>query len=80
MGGFVARVVAPLVKKPKPVAPQVQKAAVRAAPRGPTVAEVDDFQSVKLATNRRGRRALILKSKTGVDENVTLGTKSLLGN
>ena len=79
MGGFVARVVAPLVKKPRPVAPQVQKAAVRAAPRGPTVAEVDDFQSVKLATNRRGRRATLLTSSKGVDENITLGKKTLLG-
>ena len=79
MGGFIARVAAPLVKKPKPVAPQVQKAAVRAAPRGPTVAEVDDFQSVKLATNRRGRRALILTSTKGVDEDITLGKKTLLG-
>ena len=77
MGGFIARVAAPLIKKP--VAPQVQKAAVKAAPRGPTVAEVDDFQSVKLATNRRGRRALILTSTKGVDENITLGTKTLLG-
>ena len=79
MGGFIARVAAPIIAKPKPVAPQVQKAAVRAAPRGPTVAEVDDFQSVKLATNRRGRRALILTSTKGVDENITLGTKTLLG-
>ena len=79
MGGFVARVVAPLVKKPRPVAPQIQQAAVRAAPKGPTVAEVDDFSKRKLATNRRGRRALILTSTKGVDENITLGTKTLLG-
>ena len=77
MGGFVARVVAPLVKKP--VAPQIQQAAVRAAPKGPTVAEVDDFSKRKLATNRRGRRALILTSSKGVDENITLGKKTLLG-
>ena len=79
MGGFVARVVAPLVKKPRPVAPQIQQAAVRAAPKGPTVAEVDDFSKRKLATNRRGRRALILTSSKGVDENITLGKKTLLG-
>jgi hypothetical protein len=79
MGGFIARVAAPIIAKPKPVAPQVQKAAVRAAPRGPTVAEVDDFSKIKLATNRRGRRALILTSTKGVDENITLGTKTLLG-
>ena len=79
MGGFVARVVAPLVKKPRPVTPQIQQAAVRAAPKGPTVAEVDDFSKRKLATNRRGRRALILTSTKGVDENITLGKKTLLG-
>ena len=79
MGGFVARVVAPIVKQPRPVAPQIQKAAVRAAPKGPTVAEVDDFSKRKLATNRRGRRALILTSTKGVDENITLGKKTLLG-
>ena len=77
MGGFVAKVVAPLVKKP--VAPQVQQAAVKAAPKGPTVAEVDDFSKRKLATDRRGRRATILTSTKGVDEDITLGKKTLLG-
>jgi len=79
MGGFVAKVAAPIVRKPRPVAPQVQQAAVRVAPKGPTVAEVDDFSKRKLATNRRGRRALILTSSKGVDENITLGKKTLLG-
>ena len=79
MGGFVARVVAPLVKKPRPVAPQVQKAAVRAAPKGPTVADVDDYTIRKLASDRRGRRATILTSTKGVDEDITLGKKTLLG-
>ena len=79
MGGFVARVVAPIVKQPRPVAPQVQKAAVKAAPKGPTVAEVDDFTKRKLASDRRGRRATILTSSKGVDEDITLGKKTLLG-
>ena len=79
MGGFIAKVAAPLIAKPKAVAPQVQKAAVRAAPRGPTVAEVDDFTKRKLATDRRGRRATILTSTKGVDEDITLGKKTLLG-
>ena len=79
MGGFGAKVAAPIVRKPRPVAPQVQQAAVRVAPKGPTVAEVDDFSKRKLATNRRGRRALILTSSKGVDENITLGKKTLLG-
>ena len=78
MGGFIARVVSPVIAKP--VASQmVQKAAVKAAPKGPTVAEVDDFSKRKLATDRRGRRATILTSTKGVDEDITLGKKTLLG-
>ena len=77
MGGFVAKIAAPLVKKP--VAPQVQRTAVKAAPKGPTVAEVDDFSKRKLASDRRGRRATILTSTKGVDEDITLGKKTLLG-
>ena len=80
MGGFVSRVVAPVYKpKPKPVAPQIQQAAVQAAPKGQTAVEVDDFQARKLATNRRGRRATILTSSKGVDEDLALASKSLLG-
>ena len=75
MGGFVAKIISP----PKPVAPQVQKAAVKVAPKGPTVAEVDDFSKRKLASDRRGRRATILTSSKGVDEDITLGKKTLLG-
>ena len=33
----------------------------------------------KLATDRRGRRATILTSTKGVDEDITLGRKTLLG-
>ena len=78
MGGFVAKVIAPK-PKPKPVyvAPPVQKEAVQAAPKGPTAAEL--VQSKKVGVNRRGRRATMLTSYKGVDEDVTLGTKTLLG-
>ena len=79
MGGFVAKVISPVIKAPTPVAPQVQKAAVEKAPKGPTVAEVDDLTKKRLATNRRGRRATILTSTKGVDEDITLGSKTLLG-
>ena len=77
MGGFVARVIAPK-PRPKPVyvAP-VQQAAVQAAPKGPTRAEID--QSKRIGVARRGRRATILTSYKGVDEDLTLGTKTLLG-
>ena len=73
MGGFSpAKIFKP---KPRPVAPRVQKEAVQAAPTGPTVAEMDQGQ----IRRGRGRRATILTSTKGVDEDVTLGRKSLLG-
>ena len=73
MGGFSpAKIFKP---KPRPVAPRVQKAAVQAAPTGPTVAEMDQGQ----IRRGRGRRATILTSSQGYDEEVTLGRKSLLG-
>ena len=73
MGGFSpARIFKP---KPRPVAPAVQRAAVKAAPSGPTVAEMDQGK----IRRGRGRRATILTSSKGVDEDLTLGYKTLLG-
>ena len=73
MGGFSpARIFKP---KPRPVAPAVQRAAVKAAPAGPTIAEMDQGQ----IRRGRGRRATILTSSKGVDEDLTLGYKTLLG-
>jgi len=73
MGGFSpAKIFRP---KPRPVAPRVQKEAVQAAPTGPTVAEMDQGQ----IRRGRGRRATILTSAQGYDEELTLGRKSLLG-
>ena len=73
MGGFSpAKIFKP---KPKPVAPRVQKEAVKAAPTGPTVAEMDQGQ----IRRGRGRRATILTSSQGYDEELTLGRKTLLG-
>ena len=71
MGGFSPA----KIFKPKPVAPRVQKEAVKAAPTGPTVAEMDQGQ----IRRGRGRRATILTSSQGYDEEATLGRKSLLG-
>ena len=71
MGGFVAKVF-----KPKPII-QAQKAAVKAAPAGPTLVELE--QDKRRITGRRGRRATILTSTQGVDEDITLGKKELLG-
>ena len=73
MGGFSpAKIFKP---KPRPVAPVVQKEAVKAAPTGPTVAEMDQGK----IRRGRGRRATILTSSQGYDEEATLGRKSLLG-
>ena len=78
MGGFtpapIRKFIAP---KPAPVAPQVQREAVKVAPKGPTRAEVTQDQ--RRGIKRRGRRATILTSTTGVDEDLTLGQKTLLG-
>ena len=73
MGGFSpAKIFRP---KPRPVAPRVQKEAGKAAPTGPTVAEMDQGQ----IRRGRGRRATILTSSQGYDQELTLGRKSLLG-
>ena len=58
------------------VAPTVQKAAVKAAPAGPTIAEMPQDRRM---VGRRGRRATILTSSQGIDEDLTLGYKTLLG-
>ena len=73
MGGFSP---ARIFKPKKPVAPAVQKAAVQAAPAGPTVPEM---RQDGRAVGRRGRRATILTSSQGIDEDLTLGYKTLLG-
>jgi len=75
MGGFSPRQI--FKPKPRPVAPQIQREAVRAAPVGPTRAEMD--QDRRTAARRSGRRATILTSSTGVDQDLTLGYKTLLG-
>jgi len=74
MGGFVQRITAP---KPPRQAQQIQKEAVKAAPSGPTAAEI--AQDQRRGIKRRGRRATMLTSSQGVDEELTLGTKTLLG-
>ena len=76
MGGFARRVVRTVSKpksKPKPVQ-TIQKAAVKEAPAGPTIAELAQkrISSIK----RRGRKSTNL----GVsDEDLTLAFRTLLG-
>ena len=78
MGGFtpapIRRIIAP---KPKP-APRVQQEAVAVAPKGPTVAELPQDKR-RSQVGRRGRKATILTSSTGVSDELTLGYKTLLG-
>jgi len=69
MGGFVRKI----VKKPKP-AQTIQKAAVKAAPAGPTSAEL--AQTRMSSIKRRGRKSTNL----GVtDDDLTLSFRTLLG-
>jgi len=78
MGGFTPAPIRKFIKpKPAPVAPRVQRDAVAVAPKGPTRAEV--AQDQRRGIKRRGRRATILTSTIGVDEDLTLGQKTLLG-
>ena len=59
--------------QPKPPKPQIQKAAVKAAPKGPTTLEV------AADNKRRGRKATMLTSSKGIQEDYTLSKKTLLG-
>ena len=75
MGGFVRSFFKP--KKQKPVAQGLQQAAVKEAPAGPTVAELEqDEKDRLLKIKRKGRRATKLSS---TDDELTLSKKTLLG-
>ena len=60
--------------KPKP-APAPQPAPMMTAPKGPTKAETPQYDQSK----RRGRRATILTSTSGVSQDLELAKKTLLG-
>ena len=75
MGGF-KRIITHAVGMDEPVIQEVQQQTVKEEPTGPTKAQMADKR--KLSGNRRGRNAMILKSKTGSSEDVTLGKKALL--
>tara|TARA_R110001592_G_scaffold87699_1_gene258942 strand:- start:94 stop:321 length:228 start_codon:yes stop_codon:yes gene_type:complete len=67
------RAFTPKPKPPKPPKPQIQKAAVKAAPKGPTTLEV------AADNKRRGRKATMLTSPRGIQQDYTLSKKTLLG-
>ena len=76
MGGFVRKLVKTFSKPSSPikkVQPQIQKAAVKAAPKGPTTLEV------AADNKRRGRKATMLTSSKGIQQDYTLSKKTLLG-
>ena len=80
MGGFVRRIFQQVAPKPKAPIKQVQKAAVKKAPSGPTTAEMEEekIKKASLANKRRGRKATMLTGADGV-EDVSLSKKTLLG-
>ena len=73
MGGFVRKYIQKKLKPIKKVQPQIQKAAVKAAPKGPTSLEI------AAQNKRKGRRATRLTSATGATEEYKLSKKSILG-
>ena len=75
MGGFVKSFTRE--EPPRQQQQEVQREAVKEEPKGPTRAEMDD--DVRRGIKRRGRRATILTSLEDVDQDLTLGQKTLLG-
>ena len=86
MGGPAA-IIKKVIKKPKPPKPKPAPKPVVQAP-APTQAEVsqssamdqDGYTGVSRRVKRRGRSATIITGPTGVEEQLTLGKKSLLGS
>ena len=73
MGGFVRKYIQ---KKPKPV-DDLQKTAVKKAPAGPTIAELEQAERDRLLRiKRKGRKSTKLAS---FDDELTLSKKTLLG-
>jgi hypothetical protein len=80
MGGFGKLVTSTIGSAvAKPVAPQVE--APKPQPiTSPTTAEVDQGEASRLLkAKRRGRSMTILTSPSGVSDQTTLSTKTLLG-
>ena len=85
MGGPAA-IIKKVIKKPKPPPRPKPKPVVQAP--APTQAEVsqsaamdqDGYTGISRRVKRRGRSATIITGPTGVEEQLTLGKKSLLGS
>ena len=77
MGGSPARAVKRIISKPAP-APAPTPAPTQAEVSQVTATSMDGYDSRR--TKRRGRSATIMTGPMGVEEEqLTLGTKSLLG-
>jgi len=76
MGGFVRK----LIRK-KSVQQEIQKSAVKEAPKGPTKAEMEEERMKKaaLANKRRGRKATMLTGSSGLADETYLSKKTMLG-
>ena len=79
MGGFVRRIIQQVAPQPEPPAysAPIQKQAVEKATDGPTDIEIAEQDALK--KKRRGRRATMLTGATGLEDEQTLATKTLLG-
>ena len=82
MGGVISspiKSVLSAVSGAKPSAPQVDAAKPQPM-TSPTTAEIDQGESTRLLkAKRRGRSMTILTSPSGVSDQTTLSTKTLLG-
>ena len=76
MGGFVRKYI-----QQKPKAQPIQQAAVKAAPKGPTKAEMEEekIKKASIANKRRGRKATMLTGSSGLDDESYLSKKTMLG-
>ena len=80
MGGFVRKLVKTFSKPSSPikkVQPQIQKAAVKAAPKGPTSVEMAN--QINVDNKRKGRKITNLTAKKTLDKDYKLNEKTLLG-
>jgi|TARA_R110002072_G_scaffold895_1_gene7130 hypothetical protein len=80
MGGFVRSFFRPK-PKPQPKPQPIQQAAVKAAPKGPTAAEIEDekIKKASVANKRRGRKATMLTGSSGLEDETYLSKKTMLG-
>ena len=81
MGGFVRRIFQQVAKQPNS---PIQKTAVKAAPKGPTKAELEmesaeKVKEASLANKRRGRKATMLTGSSGLEGETYLSKKTMLG-